>query len=434
MMGEPNIKKSLKIIGGFFAFLLLWPILRAIATPNDLNLFFSASKRLLMHQNLYEPGYESQGWVLKYYYSPLFATLLMPFTFLSDTLLLKEQIPLSIVVLKSIWGLLMVWFIWDMAKMIYEKFEFTTPKKFVWFWAVFAVLTWRWCFLNILYGQMTILVLWGVMRAFRDDRLSKLNQLLPMSFGINIKILPVFILGQYFLMKQWRAFFTVIFLTIFLALLPFGYLPFDYHLELLKGWMYNVNPFSGSHIVEIGEGGFVDFGALITKYFTSMHIPGESTIHGFHWTEKEIFWSTQAFRILIVCLCWLTLNVIKTGGFRNKSYWQMAVLLGIIPLAFPHQRDYSLMLQLPMVSIILKEWVEGMLRLTLAHKVIFILGGVLMGNILFLEAFPAFFRLHWQGLRLQGIGGMLVWFAFVHCIIFDSLHGVELRKRFKPRY
>ena len=432
MQGELNIKKSLKIIGGFFAFLLLWPILRAIATPNDLNLFFSASKRLLMHQNLYEPGYESQGWVLKYYYSPLFASLLLPFTFLSDTLLLKEQIPLSIVVLKSIWGLLMVWFIWDMAKMVHEEFQFSSSKKLVWFWSIFAVLTWRWCFLNILYGQMTILVLWGVMRAFKENQRSKVNQLLPMSLGINIKILPVFILGQYFLLKQWRAFFTVIFLTVLLGVIPFAFLPFEYHFELIKGWMHNINPFSGSHIVEIGEGGFVDFGALLTKYFTSMHIPGEATIHGFHWTEKEIFWFTQVFRVMVLTLCWLTLILIQKGSFQNKAYWQMAVFLGVVPLAFPHQRDYSLMLQLPMVSLIVKDWVEGMIRLTMAHKILFIIGGILMGNILFLEAFPAFVRISWQGMRFQGIGGLIVWFSFIHYILFSSSHLVKEARWLKP--
>jgi hypothetical protein len=100
----------------------------------------------------------------------------------------------------------------------------------------------------------------------------------------------------------------------------------------------------------------------------------------------------------------------------------MALFLGVVPIAFPHQRDYSLMLQLPIVALIVKDWVDGQIRLTIAHKIIFVLGGVLMGNLLFLEAFPAFVRLNWQGLRLQGLGGMVVWFGFVHYLVFSSNH------------
>lgn len=419
---EEKSNKAFKIIGGVFAVLLLWPFLRAVSTTNDLNLFFSAAERLTSSQNLYDPGYESQGWVLKYYYSPLFATALLPFTLLPDTPFLPEQIPLSIIVLKLVWGLFMVWLIWDIAKMLNEKFTFQSSQKRIKFWAILAFVTWRWCFLNLLYGQMTILVLWGVLRAFRNPETQNIKNLLPMSVGINIKILPIFILGQYFLQKQWRAFFTVIFLTILLAIVPFGYLPFGYHLELLQGWFQNINPFSGSHILELGEGGFVDFGALVTKYMTSLYVPGEATIYSFHWSHSEVFWSTQAFRVLVLLLCWVGLKIIENGSYPHKSFWQMALFLGAIPIAFPHQRDYSLMLQLPIVVLIIKEWVDGQLRLTIAHKCIFILGGILMGNLLFLEAFPAFLRLEWQGLRLQGFGGMVVWFGFVHFLLFGSQH------------
>lgn len=430
MQNEENSTKALKIVGGLFAVLLLWPFLRAVSTTNDLNLFFSAAQRLVAQQNLYDPGYESQGWILKYYYSPLFATLLLPFTLLPNTLFLPEQIPLSIIVLKLIWGGFMVWLIWDIAKMLNEKFTFQSSKKRNWFWGVLAFLTWRWCFLNLLYGQMTILVLWGVLRAFRNPQIPSVKNLLPMSMGINIKVLPVFILGQYFLTKRWRAFFTVIFLAILLAVVPFGYLPFDYHLHLLKGWFQNINPFSGNHILEVGEGGFVDFGALVTKYMTSLHVPGEADVKSFHWSHTEVFWSTQAFRVLVLFLSWLGLHLIDRGQYQHKSFWQMALFLGVVPIAFPHQRDYSLMLQLPIIALILKEWIDGQIRLTIAHKIIFVLGGLLMGNLIFIESLPSFMRLDWQGFRLQGMGGMVVWFGFVHYLLFGSSHVLKnLSKR-----
>lgn len=424
--------KTIKITVWIFGLLLLWPILRSISTSNDLNIFFSAAERLTQLKNLYKPGYDSEGWVLNYYYSPLFATLLAPFTFLPKTTFLPDQVPLALIVLKIVWAILMVWMIWDMVRIIKTIFpnlkthsheslpvilgnrsQISLFKKGL-FWAVFGFITWRWCFLNILYGQMTILILWGCIRAFEYPTTLRISRIWTLPLGVNIKVLPIYLYGLFFLQGKFRTFLTLIALLILTIILPYLYLPFAYHNELILGWLENINPFSQSHIVEVGEGGFVDFGALVTKYFTSLHVPGEDRLMWFNMSKSGVFVVTQTFRLLVLFLSTiLVFQFKKLPSFTWKEFWLFAIFLGAIPVAFPHQRDYSLMLQLPMLLIIWYHWVSGDRLLNKAYKFCFVLAAFLMGNLFFMEAFPSTLRLNWVGYRIQGIGGLLFWISFV---------------------
>lgn len=92
-------QKNIKILIWVFAALLAWPFLRSLSTNNDLNIFFGAAERLTNLQNPYTRPYNAQGWALYYYYSPLFASLLAPFTWLPK-FIVSEEIPFGLFVLK----------------------------------------------------------------------------------------------------------------------------------------------------------------------------------------------------------------------------------------------------------------------------------------------------------------------------------------------
>ncbi len=424
--------KTIKITAWIFGLLLLWPILRSISTSNDLNIFFSAAERLTQLKNLYKPGYDSEGWVLNYYYSPLFATLLAPFTFLPKTTFLPDQVPLALIILKIVWATLMVWMISDMVRiiktifpnlktnsnadlpsLIVNQINFAAFRKGL-FWAIFGFITWRWCFLNILYGQMTILILWGCMRAFEYPTSFTIRRIWTLPLGVNIKVLPIYLYGLFFLQGKFRTLLTLIALLAATILLPYLYLPYEYHNELIGAWLENINPFSQSHIIEVGEGGFVDFGALVTKYFTSLHVPGEDRLMWFNMSKTGVFWITQSFRLLVLFLsALLVFQFKKLPSFSWKEFWLFAVFLGAIPIAFPHQRDYSLMLQLPMLMIVWYHWVAGDRLMVFPYKFCFFLAAFLMGNLFFMEAFPSTLRLNWVGYRIQGIGGLIFWITFI---------------------
>ena len=211
-------------------------------------------------------------------------------------------------------------------------------------------------FRSLLYGQMTILIVWGVVKAFHFLQSRKAKNFAGLAFGVNLKILPIFMIGQLFLMKQWRAFFVTILLVVGMILLPFFYLPTKYHVELLHSWMLNINPFSKNHIVELGEGGFIDFGALITKYLTGLNIEGEARVAWFSMGATGVFITTQLFRLGVLASCSYWIWKFRNQKEQKHTILLMSIFMASIPLAFPHQRDYSLFMMWPMVLLILQDW------------------------------------------------------------------------------
>ena len=405
-------KKNIKILIWVFAALLAWPFLRSLSTNNDLNIFFGAAERLTRLENPYTQPYNAQGWALYYYYSPLFASLLTPFTLLPK-FVVTEDIPFGLFVLKLFWNSLNLFFVYQLIQFVYRTFQPPQNKKGFWFWLVFALITYRWIFLNILYGQMTILIVWGVIRAFEGRIENAFKRLAGLSFGVTLKILPIFMVGQLFLMKNWRAFSVAVLLCILMVLLPYVYLPFNYHNEILRGWLANINPFSKNHIVELGEGGFIDMGALITKYLTGLNVEGEARIDWFSMGERGVFVTTQIFRLLVLGSCWYWLVRFKNGRIQHANLWVMAIFLASIPLAFPHQRDYSLFMMWPMAILILNDYILGDRFVSKSILFGLFIGAILMGAIVFFEALPFEWRKNISGYRIQGLGG-LVFLVFSH--------------------
>ena len=324
-----------------------------------------------------------------------------------------EDIPFGLFVLKLFWNSLNLFFVYQLIQFVYRTFQPPQNKKGFWFWLVFALITYRWIFLNILYGQMTILIVWGVIRAFEGRIENAFKRLAGLSFGVTLKILPIFMVGQLFLMKNWRAFSVAVLLCILMVLLPYVYLPFNYHNEILRGWLANINPFSKNHIVELGEGGFIDMGALITKYLTGLNVEGEARIDWFSMGERGVFVTTQIFRLLVLGSCWYWLVRFKNGRIQHANLWVMAIFLASIPLAFPHQRDYSLFMMWPMAILILNDCILGDRFVSKSILFGLFIGAILMGAIVFFEALPFEWRKNISGYRIQGLGG-LVFLVFSH--------------------
>ena len=421
---EKSYQKGIRILTWIFVGLIAWPFLRSISTNNDLNIFYGAAQRLVSLENLYSKPYSAEGWQLYYYYSPLFATLLAPFTFLPQ-FVVTHEVPFGLFILKILWNCLNLYFVYQLFQFVRGLVNPPKNKTGLTFWIVLALVSYRWIFLNLLYGQMTILIVWGVVRAFQFLQSKKPKYFTGLAFGVNLKILPIFMVGQLFLMKQWRAFFITVSLVIAMILLPFAYLPFQYHVELLQSWMMNINPFSKNHIVELGEGGFIDFGALVTKYLTGLNIEGEERVAWFSMGASGVFITTQVFRLLVLSSCCYWIWKFRNISDEKKSILLMSIFLASIPLAFPHQRDYSLFMMWPLVLFVVKDWsmsAQGDDRALKSKldiiptwiKLGLFIGAFLMGLIVFFEALPFDIRAWISGYRIQGIGG-LIFLLFGHC-------------------
>jgi len=434
---EKSYQKGIRILTWIFVGLIAWPFLRSISTNNDLNIFYGAAQRLVSLENLYSKPYSAEGWQLYYYYSPLFATLLAPFTFLPQ-FVVTHEVPFGLFVLKILWNCLNLYFVYQLFQFVRGLVNPPKNKTGLTFWIVLALVSYRWIFLNLLYGQMTILIVWGVVLAFQFLQSKKPKYFIGLAFGVNLKILPIFMVGQLFLMKQWRAFFITVSLVIAMILLPFVYLPFQYHVELLQSWMMNINPFSKNHILELGEGGFIDFGALVTKFLTGLNIEGENRVAWFSMGASGVFITTQVFRILVLFSCCYWVWKFRNISDQKKSILLMSIFMASIPLAFPHQRDYSLFMMWPLVLLVVSDWFMSLQNdhVALVNKPHTIpnwikaglfTGSILMGLIVFFEALPFDIRAWISGYRIQGIGGLIFLF-FGHCYMDWKVKNLQHEK------
>jgi hypothetical protein len=230
---------------------------------------------------------------------------------------------------------------------------------------------------------------------------------LGLAFGVTLKILPIYMVGQLFLMRKWSAFGMAALLSVLMVLLPYVYLPAAYHTEILLSWLNNINPFSKNHIVELGEGGFIDMGALITKYLTGLNIEGEARVDWFSMGEKGVFVTTQIFRLMVLTSCWFWLVKFRKLAIQHWELLSMSVFLACIPLAFPHQRDYSLFMVWPLLVFMLNDVVFHRKSLRGSTFYGLLLGAMLMGSVIFFEALPFDLRRDISGYRIQGIGGLI---------------------------
>jgi hypothetical protein len=85
----------------------------------------------------------------------------------------------------------------------------------------------------------------------------------------------------------------------------------------------------------------------------------------------------------------------------------MSIFLACIPLAFPHQRDYSLFMTWPLLLFVLHDAVflpKTFGKITLVGLTI---GATLMGVVVFFEALPFDLRRDISGYRIQGLGGLI---------------------------
>jgi hypothetical protein len=148
-------------------------------------------------------------------------------------------------------------------------------------------------------------------------------------------------------------------------------------------------------------------GALITKYLTGLNIEGEARVDWFSMGEKGVFVTTQIFRLMVLTSCWFWLVKFRKLAIQHWELLSMSVFLACIPLAFPHQRDYSLFMVWPLLVFMLNDVVFHRKSLRGLTFYGLLLGAMLMGSVIFFEALPFDMRRDISGYRIQGIGGLI---------------------------
>jgi hypothetical protein len=313
----------------------------------DLYIFLAAAGDLGAHKNIFQTKYINEDY--HYYYSVLFAILLKPFYSLSfywvklGWLLLNMFLYLHLfyLLLRSKWiGLLP------------EK------QKLIFSGAVF-LFSFRFLHENIHASQITILIFWCcVYGLYRIANGKEISGAAILALGINIKLLPIVFLPYLLYRAFYKAFgFTVLFyvLSLFLPSIIIGH---DYNMLLLKTWLGLINPTNTRHVLDVDERSFHGLSTLLSTLLVEK-VPDYYAMN-LKRNVADISLAALAKILMTVRLILVafTLYFLRSGPIKKaRSSWnlltEIAYILLIIPLIFPHQQHYAFLFSVPAFSIVL---------------------------------------------------------------------------------
>jgi hypothetical protein len=334
-------QSSSKTTGTLVFFFFLWILalgFRAVRGCDDFDVFLEAGRGVLDGRNIYGPPYYNH---LKFYYSPLFALLMAPLTLL------------PLMYAKLLWFfmnyILLVRSVYILSK--YIRMDF---RGSIYIIALLCLCCGKIVMHNFLANQLTVWMLWCLLESFQLYKNKRpVWAIILFCVGLNFKILPIAVLPFYFLVRpiQYKILFPVV--CVALLLLPATVIGWDHNLDLLRHWWGNINPASQAHVVQVSEQGFLDIGSLFTRYFTSAGVVNESRVNIAELSYHAIFILVNVCRMILLLF---TIVVTKRMGKVSGIQTDLAGLvpfMALIPIILPHQRDYSFLLLMPMLWVLL---------------------------------------------------------------------------------
>lgn len=334
-----------------FFFVIICLILYDANAKGDFEIFIDASKDLLNHKNIYSELYNQY---FHYYYSVLFALILVPFTYL----------PLYWA--KVIWMCCNYFFTYRIYKIAIDYFgmeELQDNKiKNLLIGLSFAFMFALW-HRNIALGQVTIFVLFLMLEALQNAL--KGNIVLAsilLSFGLDFKILPI-VLIPYFV---YRGYIKLIFLSLLFLIaelfIPTIFLGWDFQTTLLKARWHLLNPNNQEHLLDVAERSFHS----LTTFLSVLLVENTHEVYALKLKRNVLNLSFQnlnsvinAVRLFFILLSFYFFKPLFFSSPKNKKvlWYEWSYLLLVAPLLFPHQQHYAFYLCFPAVFYLLFELV-----------------------------------------------------------------------------
>lgn len=217
---------------------LAYLVVKAHRGGNDINVYLHAAGQLLQHENIYT------GNPFNFYlYSPLFALLLSPLSWLDMS------------VARVIWMLINVALavrLWYLIRTMLPATGWHTSKL----WSVpVVILSLGFLNHNFVLGQVTILILWltveGIVRIMSGRQLTGA---LCIALGINFKIIPLLALVYLGVKGNFKAILFVLLLIGGSVILPGLFTGFAYNFEMHKAWLDTIDPAGERYVFEDIDG------------------------------------------------------------------------------------------------------------------------------------------------------------------------------------
>lgn len=316
--------------------LALYSILQ-VGNNGDFKVFLEAADTLRNGTSPYHVWFVHHNCL--YLYSPFFATVLMPFTYLPD------------VVPNGVW-MIALWFftfrsIQLIKKLVPYAAESDWQKKLL--VLIPFALTLRFWLYNIELLQMTLFILWCVLEGYHLCTQKKyLRAGLIIALGINIKILPIVLVPYLLLRGHWKVLPPLIFFSFVMLLFPALFFGFDFNLLLHKMWWTEINPASGSQYAIESDLGPQSLNALIPSLLmpTNGDLPLQRNL--FDVPLPLVMTIVRAAQLLLIGFTLYFTGIrIRSAQSGIHAAWELSYILLIVPLIFPHQQKYAFFLCLP---------------------------------------------------------------------------------------
>ena len=370
------IKSGFKKIDFYYVLILvyvLWLLSlknRQTGGMDDFDVFFKAGERLLNGENIYGPPH---FYNLKYFYSVLFAGIMG---------LIQ---PIGIHAVKWIWFVLNTALfvrIFFLLRIHVFKTEKTAALIFFFLLLLFGKIV----LVNYTFNQISVLILWTMFEAYHLLKKGHwIWAILILCLGINIKIMPI-VLAPYFVVMGKKP-LQIVGLGI-AALLLFLYLPalfigFDNNQCLIGEWLKTLNPVSDIHVMQTYEYGFTDLSSMLTKFLSAEPVYLEPQLNVADLSKSSLFLLTNAIRAMLLgAVVYLAFKAKHAVFAVDKTFVIVAGFMALIPLCFPHQREYSFMFSMPMFAILMLIMVK---LKSAKYYALFIAFVALAGNLVWID-------------------------------------------------
>ena len=366
-------------------------------TENDFDIFIQASRDWLTGRNPYTVLYHE--WY-HYFYDITFITVLSWFQFLPNYFIKLGWLILNFFFLASIWRILID----------YLNLDRLSEKRLQLFGFVFFLFSLRLLRDNIHLGQMTILILFLMMKGM--DLLMKSRVVVGsalLSWGIVVKILPVVVVPYLIYRRKFKAAVAVVVFALSFLLLPYLYMEKETYSNLLQSRWELLNPSNVEHVLDTSERSFHSLTTLVATLF---HEKCEDTHvlkirrHVADFDEHTVNWISLIVRLLFVSTF---LWVLRSRPFvnavnRDREFREWAYLGMLIPLIFPHQQHYAFLLGLPGIALLLLPYFTGEQKFSWKKGRIWLMVFVFLSfNIGFLLGTYSAFYNHFKLLTYGGI-------------------------------
>lgn len=306
----------------------------------DFKVFLEAARLVSEGESPYNKWiFVSKGNYCFYYYSPLWAIVLIPFSYLPNFIPNTLWLFFNTFLLYRIWVLVRNYF--DLIQI--------SRKQATTILILSILVSLRFILYNFSMIQMTIFLLWGILESLKLANKERfLIAALLLAFVINIKIMPIVLLPYLIYRGHYKTFIYTLSFSFLFLLLPALILGWSTNYSLLLEWWNVINPSNSEHLFETGLGGH-SLTSLIPPLLTKTEGVIDYRRNLLNLSIQNTIFLLNGFRLILISS---TIFILKWPPFTKskskiQSIQEISFILLLIPLIFPHQQKYAFVLALP---------------------------------------------------------------------------------------